>query len=147
MLYRVKLSQTTEGNIISELPDFPGVFSFGKNENEALAMVRDALLTVCAQRIQDKEVIPVPSKRPKLAEKFIDLPPMAVAKVAIHNAMLAKGLSQVALAERLATDPKSIRRLLDLDHNSQLPQLEAALAALGYKFRAEVTPIALSEVA
>jgi antitoxin HicB len=47
-------------------------------------------------------------------------------------------LTQSALAERLGCDPRQVRRLLDLDHNSRLDQLEAALAALGKRLIIEV---------
>lgn len=146
MMYRVTLTPTEQGNVLAELSDVPGVFSIGKNHEEALAMVLDALLTVCAQQIHDKEPVPTPGARPEPGGPFVELPPVAVAKVAVHNAMLAQGVSQVALAQRLGTDPKSIRRLLNLDYPSRWTQLEAALAVLGLKVRAEVTPL-LSAVA
>jgi hypothetical protein len=44
----------------------------------------------------------------------------------------------VRLASVLQTDPKSVRRLLDLDHHSRLEHLEAALAALGYSVSLDV---------
>lgn len=137
MRYRVTLAPTEGGGFIPELPDFPGVFSFGKDRREALAMVLDAALTVCAQKILDKEPIPVPTRIVRSGD-YIDLPPLVVAKVAIHNAMVEQGVTQVSLAERLKTDPKAIRRLLDLDHKSKWGQLEDALRVLGYVIHATV---------
>jgi len=137
MRYRVTLTPAEGGGFLSELPDFPGVFSFGKDRQEALGMVLDAALTVCAQKILDKDPIPFP-KRAVRSGDSIDLPPMVVAKVAIHNAMVDQGVTQVALAERLKTDPKAIRRLLDIDHKSKWEQLEEALRVLGYVIHAEV---------
>lgn len=137
MRYRVTMTAAEGGGFISELPDFPGVFSFGKDREEALGMVLDAALTVCAQKILDKEPIPIPPRAVRSGD-FIDLPPMVVAKVAIHNAMMEQGVTQVAMAERLKTDPKAIRRLLDLDHKSKWEQLEAALRELGFVIHARV---------
>lgn len=141
MLYRVKYTTTAEGNVIAELPDFPGVFSVGKDEKEALAMVKDALLTVCAQYIQDKEPVPIRKVRIKRGQPAVELSTMPTAKVAIHNAMLMQGVSQVALATQLGTDPKAIRRLLDLDHNSHWLQIEAALAILGFTIHSEIAAV------
>jgi len=135
MRYRVTLTPTADGNLIAELPDFPGVFSQGANREEALAMVLDAALTMCAQHILDKDSIPAASKTAR-KDDSIELPPLAVAKVAIHNAMVEQGVSQLALAERLHTDAKSVRRLLDLDHKSKWDHLERALASLGYVIHA-----------
>jgi antitoxin HicB len=142
MRYRVKLTPAENGDFISELPDFPIVFSTGKDEEEALAMVYDAFLAVCSSSIQDKEPIPIPKKRPKAGEKFIDVPALVVAKIAIHNAMHEQGVSQVGLAARLGIDPKSVRRLLNLGHTSHWPHLEAALSELGYRVDAEVRRVA-----
>jgi antitoxin HicB len=137
MRYRVTLTPAEGGGFLSELPDFLGVFSYGKDKREALTMVLDAALTVCAQRILDKESIPVPPRTVRAGDS-IDLPPMVVAKVAIHNAMVEQSVTQVALAERLKTDPKAIRRLLDLDHKSKWGQLEEALQVMGYVIHASV---------
>ncbi|HZA65357.1 MAG TPA: hypothetical protein VE592_00320, partial [Geminicoccaceae bacterium] len=65
-------------------------------------------------------------------------PPLAAAKLAIYQGMREAGLTQAALAERLACDPRQVRRLLDLDHHSRLDQLEAALSALGKRLVIEV---------
>jgi antitoxin HicB len=59
------------------------------------------------------------------------VPPLVAAKLALHDAMLAAGLSNVALARRLGTDEKTVRRLRDPLHQSRINQIDAALRALG----------------
>jgi antitoxin HicB len=68
----------------------------------------------------------------------VALPPMAAAKLAIYQTMRDQGVTQVELAGRLDCDPKDIRRLLDLMHNSRLDRLDRALAALGKRLSIEV---------
>jgi predicted XRE-type DNA-binding protein len=59
------------------------------------------------------------------------LPPRAAIKLAIHKAMCKQGMTQAQEGERLGIDRRQVRRILDLDHESKLSQLETALAALG----------------
>lgn len=65
---------------------------------------------------------------------------MAEVKLVIYQAMRHQGVSQVKLAGILGTDPKSIRRLLDLFHASRWDHLEMALEALGYQAKVTVEP-------
>jgi len=137
MLYPVILAPDENGTVIAEVPDVPGVMTVGSDEREALVMARDALLTMIACLMAEKKPVPNPSKTSG-RDPYVELPPLAVAKVAIHNAMVEQGVSQVALAARLHSDPKSIRRLLNLDHVSRWDHLEMALEALGYAIHAKV---------
>jgi len=111
--------------------------TIGADEREAKEMALDALLTMIAYLIIERKPVSLPSKAPGL-DPYIELPPLVVAKVAIHNAMIDQEVTQVALAERLKTDPKAIRRLLDIDHKSKWEQLEAALRELGFVIHARV---------
>lgn len=137
MLYTVTFTPDENGTIIAKVPDVPGVITVGADEREAREMALDALLTMVAYLIIERKPIPLPSKAPG-RRPYVELPPMVVAKVAIHNAMIDQDVTQVALAERLKTDPKAIRRLLDIDHKSKWEQLEEALRVLGYVIHAAV---------
>jgi predicted RNase H-like HicB family nuclease len=53
LLQNVKLTPTSCG-FIAELPDFPGVFSEGKDEENAKRNVLDALITMHPEMIQNK---------------------------------------------------------------------------------------------
>jgi antitoxin HicB len=59
------------------------------------------------------------------------VPPLVAAKLALHDAMLAARISNVALARQLGTDEKTVRRLRDPLHQSRINQVDAALRALG----------------
>ncbi len=55
------------------------------------------------------------------------------------------GTTQAQLAERLGIDARQVRRILDLDHQSTLAQMEAALGALGRRASVTVSKIARAE--
>lgn len=52
-------------------------------------------------------------------------------KLALHDAMLAAGISNRQLAGRLGTDEKVVRRLRDPLQRSAIGAVEAALCCLG----------------
>ncbi len=137
MLYPIELRPDGSGGLIAQARDIPGVLTTGADEAEALAQALDALLTGIEYLIRQGEPVPPPS-RVRRGEPSVALPPGVAAKVAIHEAMRAQGVTQTALAERLGCDPRQVRRLLDIDHASTLAQLEAALAALGKRLTVEV---------
>jgi antitoxin HicB len=68
----------------------------------------------------------------------VTVPPLATAKLAIYQAMLTDRINQTELAGRMGCHPRQVRRLLDLDHNSRLDQLEKALKSLGRQLILEV---------
>ena len=68
----------------------------------------------------------------------ITLDVMTSAKLALATVMAAEGVSNVELARRLGVNEKVVRRLLDLDHASQITRLEQALASLGKMLQVSV---------
>lgn len=50
-------------------------------------------------------------------------------------------MTQAELGARLGVDGKQVRRILDLDHESKLSQLEAAMAALGLRASVSVEKV------
>jgi antitoxin HicB len=137
MRYPLILRSDRNGTIIAQAVDAPGALTVGRDEADAIAQASEALLTLFAHLMAEGEPIPR-SSRPKRGQACAVLPPLAAAKLAIYQGMREAGLTQAALAERLACDPRQVRRLLDLDHHSRLDQLEAALSALGKRLVIEV---------
>jgi antitoxin HicB len=77
----------------------------------------------------------------KRGEYWASLPALDVAKVGLYEAMRAKGLRKSELARKLGMHAPQVERLLDLTHKSKLEQVEAALAAVGYRILVSVEPI------
>jgi len=130
MRYRVVLEPASNGTVIATFPDVPEAHTVGNDEAQALERAPDALETALAIYVDERRDLPRP-KRPRKGEKMVALPLRAAAKFAIYQAMRDQGVTQVELARRLGCDPKDVRRLLNLNHNSRLDRIEAALAALG----------------
>jgi len=137
MRYRVVLEPASNGTVIATFPDVPEAHTVGNDEAQALERAPDALETALAIYVDERRDLPRP-RRPRKGDRTVALPLRAATKLAIYQAMRDQGVTQVELARRLGCDPKDIRRLLDLTHNSRLDRIEAALAALGKRLVLEV---------
>ncbi|HYL39425.1 MAG TPA: type II toxin-antitoxin system HicB family antitoxin [Bryobacteraceae bacterium] len=126
--YAVKLRREN-GRVLVSFPDFPNVHTFGDDEPDALARGIDALETMLAAMIDDKDEIPEP--RPVRRRRSVVLPALTEAKIGLYREMRSSGIGKAALARRLRCHLPQIDRLLDLRHASRLEQLEQAFIALG----------------
>ena len=70
------------------------------------------------------------------------MPPLVAAKLALHDAMLAAGMSNVVLGRRLGLEEKAVRRLRDPLHRSHIGAVEAALRMLGRRLVVDVADVA-----
>jgi antitoxin HicB len=127
--YPYELQPQPEGGFTVIFPDVPEAITQGESEAEAAVMAEDALITALSFYTDNAEPLPRPS--PARGRPVAYVPPLAAAKLALHDAMLAAGVSNVALARMLKTDEKTVRRLRDLLHQSRINQVDAALRALG----------------
>ncbi len=134
--YPAKLSPDS-GAICVEFPDVPEALTFGATEAEALGQAADALAVALSVYLEEGRDLPLPS-RPRRGQAMVALPLLTATKLAIYQAMRVQGVSTAELARRLGVDHKSARRILDLDHQSKVEQLEAAAAALGKELVIEV---------
>jgi len=143
--YPYSITPETNSTFLVTVAGIPGAFTACRSEAEARDMALDVALTMLASMMEDAEDIPPARPSPSRgrgAANFVELPAMAEVKLAIYQAMRRQGVSQVRLAALLGTDPKSVRRLLDLFHASRWDHLEMALEALGYQARVTVEPFA-----
>ena len=127
--YPYELLPQPEGGFTVTFPDVPEAITQGETEEEAAAMAEDALVTALSFYTDKAERLPHPS--PAHGRPVAFVPPLVGAKLALHDAMLAAGVSNVALARRLGTDEKTVRRLRDPLHQSRINQVDAALRMLG----------------
>jgi antitoxin HicB len=127
---------TREGNrVLISFPDFPNIHTFGDDEAEALARGADALETMIAAMIADREDIPEPSRA---KGKSINLSALAAAKIALYRLMRAEGIGKAELGRRLNCHLPQVDRLLDLRHASRFDQVEAAFGVLGKRLEIQV---------
>jgi antitoxin HicB len=115
--YPVKLTRDDNGTILVTAPDLPEVSTFGEDATDALVRAADAIATALQGRITARAKIPAPSV-PRRGQRLVALAAIVAAKLEFYSAML------------------------DLDHKSQLDQIEAAARAIGREFHIELRPAA-----
>lgn len=140
MSYPASLKSYKGGQVGVFFADVPEAITAGTNEAEALDRAQDALTVALSSYLDDGRPLPIPSKA-KRGQPLVVLPPRVAIKLAIHEAMVQQGVTQAQLGERLSIDGRQVRRILNLDHESKLSQLEAALAVLGLRASVSVTKV------
>lgn len=128
--YPVTFTHDENDTIIAEFPDVPEAMTVGSDEKNAFDWAQDALIVALTAYIEERRDIPPPSKVKK-DQKLVHLPPQIAMKLAIYQSMRDQKVTQAALGDCLGIDGRQVRRILDLDHNTTLSQLTAALKCLG----------------
>ena len=137
--YPVTITRLENGQYMAEFPDVPEALTYGENEELALQWAQDALHEALDHYMAMRRDIPPPGP---VAKRGVSVEAMADIKLHIYQSMREKGLTQERLASLLGCDARQVRRLLDIFHNSTLPQLIAALEVLGYRLEMQVMPTA-----
>ena len=119
--------------------DFPELTTFGDDYTEAQARALDALQEAIAARIHDRRDIPPPSPG---GHGRVALPTLTAVKVILYQGMRDQGIGKADLARRLGWHLPQVDRVLDVNHNSRLYQMDAALRAIGH--RLQVSPVPAS---
>jgi antitoxin HicB len=118
-------------------PDFLDAATDAPSLRAAMTEAEDCLEEAVAGRIKRGEGIPAPSPAPEGMVR-VALSALYAMKAALYSALRETGVSQSALAARLGRDEKEVRRLLDPEHTSRTPNLEAALRAVGKRVQVVV---------
>lgn len=116
-----------DNTILVSSPDFPELNTFGMDREEAKARAVDALEEAIAARIHDGLDIPLPSKGRDCAV----LPTLTAVKVMLYRGMREQGIGKAELARRLGWHLPQVDRVLDVQHNSRMDQMDAAMGAIG----------------
>ena len=132
LAYPVALEPDDKGGFIASFVNVREAMTVGKDEANALYWAEDALVVALSGYLDSNRDIPKPSK-PKRGQHTIELPTLVSMKLVIYQTMRDKNISQAELADKLNCDARQVRRLLDIDHQSRMNQVEAALRILGKK--------------
>ena len=116
-----------DGTLLATSPDFPELTTFGIDREDALARAADALEEAIAARIHDGRDIPPPSHGREVAV----LPTLTAIKVMLYQGMREQGIDKAELARRLGWHLPQVNRILDVQHKSQMDQVDAAMGAIG----------------
>src|ERR1700738_2960459 len=139
--YPVKLSPDDNGTILVSAPDLPEVSTFGEDTADALVRAADAIAPALQGRIRARQRIPAPSPL-RRGHRLVRLPAIVAAKLELHRAIMETKTRKSDLARKLGVPAAQVDRLLDLDHKSQLDQIEDAARAIGREFHIELLPAA-----
>lgn len=139
--YPVTLKKDSNGTLLVTAPDFPELVTFGENKADALMRAADAIATVIQGRISDREKIPKPS-RAKRGQDYVHLSTLIAAKLALYGLMIKTGTRKADLARKLGIHAPQVDRLLDLDHDSRLDQIDSAVRALGKELEIRIVEAA-----
>jgi predicted RNase H-like HicB family nuclease len=58
MNFNIELEREADGRWIAEVPDLPGVLTYGKDRDDAIAHVQALALRVLAERLEHGETVP-----------------------------------------------------------------------------------------
>jgi len=122
-------------------PDFPEMATFGVNKADALVRAADAIATAIQGRISDREKIPKPSHA-KRGQAHVHLSTLIAAKLALYELMIKTDTRKADLARKLGIHAPQVDRLLDLDHDSRLDQIDNAVRALGKELEIRIVEAA-----
>ncbi len=140
LVYPVTLKTYASGQVGARFPDVPEAMTAGADASSALAAAEDALIVALSGYIDRGRALPRASKAAH-GQPVVALPARIALKFAIHAAMRQAGMTQTQLAGKLGIDARQVRRILDLDHESTLAQMESALGALGRRASVSVSKV------
>lgn len=129
-IYKARIEPEPEGGFLVSFPDVPEAFGAGDDREEALASAREGLAEALLIYVERSQDVPAPSMQDRGLVPVAP-PAQVAAKLAVWQAWRASGISKSELARRLGVAEGEARRILDPDHLTGLPRLEAALQALG----------------
>jgi antitoxin HicB len=129
MRYPVTLAPS-DGKVTVQVPDIPGVHTFGDDEAEALARAVDAIETMLDHFFERKLPVPLAS-RVRSGRPFVEIPVSLAAKILLHNEMLVQQVRPAELARRLKLPRQEMTRLLDPHTNTRIDSIADAMKALG----------------
>ena len=94
--YPYTMEPQPEGGFTVTFPDVPEAITEGDTAAEARARAEDALVAALSFYTDDARPLPTPSAA--RGRPVAVVPPLVAAKLALHDAMLATGISNVELA-------------------------------------------------
>ncbi|PRD45932.1 HicB family protein [Phyllobacterium phragmitis] len=127
-IYGALLESDPDGGFVVTFPDVPAANTHGENRAEALTNAAEALGLALRGYLQQGKELPQAVTNTTDA---VAVPADDAMKLALVQAFNAAGISKTELARRLGKDEVEARRILNPDHPTKFPAMQAALAVLG----------------
>lgn len=132
--YAIRFEEDTTPGLAVFCRDLPELNSYGDDLEHAKREAVDAIETTLSIYVDQRRAIPQATP-PEDDEQVISLPAVTVAKIALWNEMMKRGMRKADLCRLLGVAQTQGDRLVDFLHTSKMEQLEAALAALDTSIR------------
>jgi len=132
--YAIRFEQGDEPGYAVFCRDLPRLNSYGDDRDHAISEAVDAIETTLSIYVDERKAIPEATP-PQEGEHVVHLPAVTVAKIALWNAMMERGMRKADLRRLLGVAQVQSDRLVDFLHTSKMEQLEAALDALQTSIR------------
>lgn len=133
--YPVHVEKEPLGYVVT-FPDFGFGVTDGDTLEEALANAVDLLDTLIEMEVLEAKPLPTPSTAK--GRPVVSPSPQLAIKAALHNEMIAQGISKSEMARRLNIAPPNFERVMNLRHKTKFETLYAAFAALGKRLEIRV---------
>ncbi|WP_273794217.1 type II toxin-antitoxin system HicB family antitoxin [Brucella intermedia] len=130
-IFRANVEADPDGGFLVTFPDVPEAITHGSDMLEAVTNASEALGLALRGYVADGNELPKPTYKGNANSIEIPVEASDALKLAVVDAFYAARISKTELARRLGKMETEARRILDPDHPTKLPLLEAALAALG----------------
>jgi antitoxin HicB len=127
--YRYTLERQKNGWWLVRFPAIPEALTGGETQEEARASALDCVIAALEGYMKAGKPLPREGARHSEPNRAV-LPSLVTAKLAVYETMRARGWSKVKLAKELGVPENSVRRLLDLNHSSQMWIIDEALAKM-----------------
>ncbi|HEX4114140.1 MAG TPA: type II toxin-antitoxin system HicB family antitoxin [Stellaceae bacterium] len=127
--YRYRLERQGNGWWLVRFPGVPEALSEGETREQARAAAVDCVMAALEGYVKAGRPLPRRGAGHSGPDRAV-LPSLVTAKLAVYERMRELGWSKVRLAEALGMPENSVRRLLDLRHNSHLWIIDEALAKM-----------------
>jgi antitoxin HicB len=135
--YRYEIERCADNDWVLRFPGLPEAITGGATEDEARSQAEDCLLTCLTGYIKAR--LEVPSETGAAGDlDRVQLPSLVRAKLAVYARLLELDWTNVRLAEAMGTVETTVRRILDLDHQTQLRLIDRALAAMDASLSVEL---------
>jgi len=127
--YRYTLSRQENGWWLVRFPGIPEALTEGKTQEEARANAVDCVIAALEGYMKAGKPLPRQSASHSGRDRAV-LPSLVTAKLAVYQTLRERGWSKLRLAKELGMPENSMRRLLDLRHNSHMWIIDEALAKM-----------------
>jgi antitoxin HicB len=127
--YRYTLTRQDNGWWLVRFPGIPEALTEGETQTEARANAVDCVIAALEGYLKAGRPLPRQGVSHSGRDRAV-LPSLVTAKLAVYQALRARGWSKLKLAKELGMPENSMRRLLDLRHNSHMWIIDEALAKM-----------------